>query len=112
MKKDDLTYLYHIRDNINDIIEFTAGDFDNLYNSDLIKKAVERSFQIIGEAASRLSEEFKLANNELNWRKIKDFRNKIVHDYFDIDYETVWSVIQNDLPNMSALIEKMIKEKE
>jgi uncharacterized protein with HEPN domain len=52
--------------------------------------AVIRNFEIIGEAANRLPEDFKETHSEIDWHKIRGFRNRIVHDYFGIDYSIVW----------------------
>jgi uncharacterized protein with HEPN domain len=68
--------------------------------------AVARNFEIIGEASSRLSAEFKEKYNNINWVKVKDFRNKLIHDYFGTDYTTVWLIIHNDLKTLQeSLIE-------
>jgi uncharacterized protein with HEPN domain len=55
---------------------------------------------IIGEAVSRLSEDFKKEHPEVNWRQVKDFRNVIVHDYFGIDNNIVWDIIQFNLSEL------------
>jgi uncharacterized protein with HEPN domain len=69
--------------------------------------AVVRCFEVIGEAAAMVSEETKLTNPSIEWREIKDFRNKLIHDYFGIDYETVWQIIQSDLPYNYELLKKI-----
>ncbi|MBL7718150.1 MAG: DUF86 domain-containing protein [Flavipsychrobacter sp.] len=67
--------------------------------------AVVRNFEIIGEGARRIPEEFKLLHPEIEWRRIIGFRNRIVHEYFDIDYSIMWEIIEDYLPE---LIEKII----
>ena len=54
--------------------------------------AVIRNFEIIGEAANRLSDEFKQHNPSIDWQKIRGFRNRIVHDYMGVDYLIVWEI--------------------
>jgi uncharacterized protein with HEPN domain len=54
--------------------------------------AVIRNFEIIGEAANRLPEEFKDAYTNIDWHKIRGFRNRIVHDYMGIDYSIIWEI--------------------
>lgn len=66
--------------------------------------AVVRNFEIIGEGARRIPEEFKLLHPEIEWRRIIGFRNRIVHEYFDIDYSIMWEIIEDYLPE---LIEKI-----
>jgi uncharacterized protein with HEPN domain len=60
--------------------------------------AVVRNFEIIGEAARQLPEEFTRRNPQIEWRKIAGLRNRIVHDYFGLDLEIIWQIIRSDLP--------------
>ncbi len=64
--------------------------------------AVIRNFEIIGEAANRLPEEFKDKHPEINWFRIRGFRNRIVHDYMGIDYEIVWTIIEKDIDGLAS----------
>ena len=66
--------------------------------------AVIRNFEIIGEAANRLPEHFKENYPEIDWHKLRGFRNRIVHDYMGIDYQIVWQVKEHFLP---GLLEKL-----
>ena len=70
--------------------------------------AVVRNFEIIGEAANRLPEEFKDSYRDIDWHRIRGFRNRIVHDYFGIDYSIVWQVKENYLPQLIANLEKLV----
>ena len=69
--------------------------------------AVVRAFEIIGEASKYISEELKVNNPLLEWRELSDFRNKLIHDYFGIDYEKVWDIIHNELPYNYELLRKI-----
>jgi uncharacterized protein with HEPN domain len=60
--------------------------------------AVVRNLEIIGEAANRLPDRITKSQSIIQWKKIIGLRNRIVHDYFGIDVELVWRIIQNDLP--------------
>lgn len=83
-----------IRDSIINILEFTRSMTLEIYESDLKTRfAVERNFEIIGEAASKISENYKLSHPEIEWRILKDFRNFIIHEYFGINNEIVWDTI-------------------
>ena len=70
--------------------------------------AVVRNFEIIGEAANRIDPDFRIINPEIEWNRIRGFRNRIVHDYFGIDYEIVWAIIENDLKSLIEQIEELI----
>lgn len=90
-----------IQSAINNILEFTKGMTLETYELDLKTKfAVERNFEIIGEATSRISENYKLNHPEIEWRILKDFRNFIIHEYFGINNEIVWDTIQWRLPDL------------
>lgn len=83
------------------ILEFTGKMSFAEYKSDLkTKHAVERSFEIIGEAAARVTAEYKTEHPEIEWRIIKDFRNFIIHEYFGIDDQIIWQTIQMRLPGL------------
>jgi uncharacterized protein with HEPN domain len=56
-------------------------------------------FEIIGEAANKILEEFKDQNTTIDWHRIRGFRNRIVYDYFGIDYSILWNIKQNILPS-------------
>ena len=68
-----------------------------------------RNFEIIGEAANRLPEEFKDKNPSLNWPRIIGFRNRIVHDYMGIDYKIVWTIIQKDIDKLQVELQEILK---
>ena len=87
------------------ILEYTSGFTLEQFKSDSkTVDAVIRNFEIIGEAANRLPEDFKDKHNEIDWHKVRGFRNRIVHDYFGIDYSIVWVIRETFLPH---LIEKL-----
>jgi len=90
-----------IQSAINIILEFTKGMTLEMYESDIKTRfAVERNFEIIGEAAARKSEDFKMSHPEIEWRILKDFRNFIIHEYFGINNEIIWDTIQIRLPEL------------
>jgi uncharacterized protein with HEPN domain len=69
--------------------------------------AVARNFEIMGEAASRLPEEFKAKHTEIPWLRISGLRNRIIHEYFGIDYELVWNIRTSFLPDLIVELEKL-----
>ena len=97
--------LFDVLDSGHAIREWRAGrSFDEYFSDRKFRRAVEREFEIIGEAANRLPEEFKDHHSEIDWHKIRGFRNRIVHDYFGIDYSIVWEIKNNFL---QPLIQKL-----
>jgi len=91
------------------IIEYTRDlTYEDFRKNYLVVDAVIRNFTIIGEAAGRISTEFRDNHNDIEWNRIKGFRNRIVHDYFGIDYQIVWIIIENNIPELRDLIKRII----
>jgi uncharacterized protein with HEPN domain len=104
-KRQPSLLIEDILDSSNKILEYTAGlTFDEFSNDDKTIDAVIRNFEIIGEATNRLPDDFKDEHPDIDWHKIRGFRNRIVHDYFGIDYSIVWEIKNNFLP---VLIQKL-----
>ena len=78
------------------------------FRADLLQDAVVRNLQVLSESAQRLSEEVKSRYAAVEWRKIADFRNRLVHDYLGVDLEIVWHVIETDLPELKRAIAEML----
>lgn len=110
MKKDNTLYLKHILEAINNIEEFVKDiiDLNNFVKDKKTKDAVLRNFEVIGEAAKNLDEEFIKNNNSVEWDKIIGMRNFIIHEYFGVDLEIVWETIKKDLPLFKLEIEKLL----
>ncbi|MDI6779517.1 MAG: DUF86 domain-containing protein [Bacteroidota bacterium] len=69
---------------------------------------VVRNLEIIGEAANRISKSFQLENPQVEWRQIIGLRNRVIHDYFGIDYEIVWQVVTVDLKKLKKKLKDII----
>lgn len=83
------------------IQQYTDGmSFQQFTLDEKTADAVARNFEIIGEAANRLPDEFKAQYSNVDWDRIRGFRNRIVHDYFGIDYSIVWNIIGAFLPEL------------
>lgn len=110
MKKDNLLYLKHILEAINNIEEFVKGndDLSDFSKDKKTKDAVLRNFEVIGEAANNLDEEFTNNNKSVDWDRIIGMRNFIIHEYFGVDLEIVWETIKKDLPLFKEEIERLL----
>ncbi|MEJ7626681.1 MAG: DUF86 domain-containing protein [Ferruginibacter sp.] len=83
------------------ILNYTADlSFEEFTKDGKTIDAVIRNFEIIGEAANRLPDDFKDQHAAIDWQRIKGFRNRIVHDYFGIDYSIVWKIKESFLPTL------------
>lgn len=81
------------------ILEYTNGiNYDEFKADSMRVDAVIRNFEIIGEAANRLPDEIKDNITEIDWHKIRGFRNRIAHDYMGINYFIVWQIKEEFLP--------------
>ncbi|MBC7813252.1 MAG: DUF86 domain-containing protein [Burkholderiales bacterium] len=77
-------------------------------NDMLLGYAVVRAVEIVGEAASKVSPETRAALSQIRWKEIIGMRNRIVHDYLNVDYNIVWGVVSKDLPPLIDKLEKFI----
>ena len=96
--KDDRIYLLHIRDALHHIRDYTRGGKEQFFADRRTQDAVVRNLEIIGEATKRISQSLKAAHPDVAWKPIAGMRDKLVHDYFGIDLQLVWDVIERDLP--------------
>jgi len=83
------------------ILTYCEGmTFDQFIADDKTVDAVIRNFEIIGEAASRVTEDFQKVNIEIPWRQLSGYRNRLIHEYFGVDYTIVWDIIQLELKTL------------
>jgi uncharacterized protein with HEPN domain len=111
-KISDKERLRHILDAISDIEEFTKGtSYKAFSNNKMMKLAVVRLIEIIGEASTSLSDELKDEYIDIEWPVLKGIRNIVVHEYFGINYTIIWSSIQKDIPPLKIKLQNILKIK-
>lgn len=110
MSEKDSLSLSAILDAISKVNQFTRSisDPDHFFQDVKTFDAVMMNFIVIGEMVDRLSEEFREGNTQIEWTRIKEFRNLVAHDYFGIDAEEVWQIITTDLHILEKEINKII----
>lgn len=112
MSNKDKANLMAILDSISKIQRFVSDhNHADSFHADIESfDAVLLNFVIIGESVIRLSDELKEANSHIPWQQIKRFRNFVVHDYFGVDAEEVWEIIQTHLPELADNVKKIQQE--
>jgi uncharacterized protein with HEPN domain len=104
-------YLNHILDEIEFILTQSKPlDFDSFLRDETLKRAIVRSLEIIGEASKKLPEEYRVLQPDIEWRKITGMRDRLIHDYFGIDYTIVWDVAKNKLPELRLKFLSLLKK--
>ncbi len=112
MSRKDKGNLLAIIDSSSKIKRFVEdhNNADSFYSDIESFDAVLLNFVIIGESVARLSEDIKQRNLHIPWKQIKRFRNFVVHDYFGVDAEEVWEIIQSHLPELEENIQTIVQE--
>lgn len=107
-KREPALLVEDIIDSANKIIEYTADlSFQEFIADSKTIDAVIRNFEIIGEAANRLPEDFRELHPNIDWHRIRGFRNRIIHHYFGIDYSIVWEIKESFLPHLITTLRSL-----
>lgn len=106
--------ILHIRDAAKKILKYCEKrTFDDFVTDDMLHDGVLRNFQVIGEAAKRVPDDIRTQHPEIPWQHMAGFRNVVVHDYDDLNIETIWFTIENDIPELLRAIEQLgVKEED
>lgn len=112
MRLEARKYLYDIQSAVELLREFTTGKTFSDYESDaMLRAAVEREFEIIGEAMTQLAKQDEaVASRISNYQRIIAFRNVLIHGYADVDDRLVWDVVETNLPTLAREIEALLEE--
>lgn len=107
MRHDD-SYLLDMLVAARKVVQFAQGlDYERFARSDLHQNAIFKVLEVVGEAASRISDEKRQAHREIPWTDIVGLRNRIVHAYFEIDLTVVWNIVNDDIPLLIRQLEQI-----
>lgn len=109
-QKDNQVYFWHIRDAINRIEQFTRGGREQFFQSELVQGAVVWNLGIIGEAVRQVSASLRESHPEVPWQQITSMRNRLVHEYFNVDLDLVWNVVAIELPRLKTQVGVILEE--
>jgi len=108
--RSSIALLEDILESADKVMNYTNGlTYDEFVSNTMVIDAVIRNIEIIVEATIRLPDEYKDKCPQIDWHRIRGLRNRIVHDYFGIDYDIIWSVKQYFLPELIKEINILLK---
>jgi len=91
------------------LIERSAGlSFDDFAGDETLRRAFVRSLEIIGEAAKKVPEEFRVAHPSVEWRAMAGMRDRLIHGYFELDLDIVWRTVKSDLPPLLTALRLIV----
>ena len=110
-KRDFRDYIQDILDSIVEVKKFVEGmRFEDFTKDKKTVNAVIRSLEVIGEAAKKVPEDLREGYPQIPWKRMTGMRDKLIHEYFGIDLEIVWEAINNELPPIKPMIQKVLKD--
>lgn len=110
MSKEPVEFLRHIFDECNFILN-TSKDLtlEKFINDEILKRAIVRSLEIIGEATKKIPVDFKIKWDLIQWKNMAGMRDRLIHDYMGVNYMIVWDVVKNKIPELQKQIDFVLK---
>jgi len=110
-KRDAKLLLIDISEACEKISRFTTDmSFSEFLSDDRTSDAVIRNLEVVGEAANHLPESFILTHPEISWEKAIAVRNRVIHEYFGVDYSILWNIIKDYLPEFYRSVKQLLSE--
>lgn len=110
MSLSPLEYIHHILDEIDFILtQISDMDYESFVRNPTVKRAFVRSLEIIGEASKKLPEDVRVMQPDIEWRKITGMRDRLIHDYFGVDYKIVWDVATSKVSDLRMKLQTLLE---
>jgi len=107
--KSSISYCEHILTEAEYLTNASAGTaLAEFLADETLKRAFVRSLEIIGEAVKQVPDDFRAEYPQVEWRKMAGTRDKLIHDYLGVDYEIVWDIAQNKIPDLRRAMAEII----
>jgi|WetSurMetagenome_2_1015567.scaffolds.fasta_scaffold145339_3 uncharacterized protein with HEPN domain len=108
-RPDDTSRLHHILDSSRKAVDFIEGKSRReLDRNELLALGLVRLLEIIGEASAGVTPDFCARHPEIPWRQMSDTRNRLIHGYFEVDYDIIWETVTKELPPLIVKFEKAL----
>ncbi|MCX6324920.1 MAG: DUF86 domain-containing protein [Sphingobacteriales bacterium] len=109
MSKEPIEFLKHIADECTYLLSINKNlTKDDFIEDETLKRAVVRSLEIIGEATKKISADYKVKWNSIQWKNMAGMRDRLIHDYMGVNYSIVWDVLTNKIPDLHNQIQAVL----
>ena len=110
--KSNEVFLRHVLDEITFLLEHTRGlSFADFMKDAVLQRACARSFEITCEAVKHIPNDFRQKHKEIDWKNIAGMRDKLIHQYFGVNWNILWDAIKEKLPGVQVRLEKILERK-
>lgn len=111
MSVSNLELLKHIQEETMFILQQTVRKSkEAVFEDAVLSRAIVRSLEIIGEASRKIDTSFKEKHPQVEWKKMAGTRDRLIHDYFGVDYDIIWDIIKSKLPTLQQNISELLKD--
>lgn len=111
MSVSPLEYLRHILDESDYILSKSLGlGKEQFLEDETLKRAFVRSLEIIGEASKKVRPDIRDRYREIEWRSMAGMRDRLIHDYFGVDYDIVWDIVAHKIPELRKTVQAILRQ--
>jgi uncharacterized protein with HEPN domain len=111
MLKQLKPFLNHILEEAEYLLSESANiDYSEFTKNATLKRSFVRALEVIGEAAKNIPDEFREKHQKIRWKDMAGLRDVLIHRYFGINYNMVWDIVKNQVPELKSNIQETLKE--